>query len=252
MKYFRLNYQETKMKINIIRFQNEKSYKQEYELKFEKFHNRLLDAFVEIKTKIDPTFTFRSGCKSGVCGSCAVKVNGVEKLACKCVANDGDMVEPISKHTMIRDLVCNYDKALSKLEKIEPNIKSKNDVDIFKKDEKRIDRQSDCILCQSCYSSCPVLDYNADFLGPYALTKSYRYIEDKKESNTNSKIEAIQKNGIWDCTLCGNCTIVCPQGIDPKQDISELRNISVINGFSNPNQSFANFNQDFGFNPNNF
>lgn len=240
------------MKINIVRFECGKSYEQQYELKFEKYHNRLLDAFVEIKTKIDPTLTFRSGCKSGVCGSCAVRVNGVEKLACKCVANDCDTIEPILKHTVVRDLVCNYEDALSKLKIIEPNIQSPSNLQISKKDEKKIDKQSDCILCQSCYSACPVLDYNSEFLGPYALTKSYRYIEDKKESQTITKLDAIQKNGIWDCTLCGNCTMVCPQGIDPKADISELRNVSVINGFHNPAQAIGSFGLDFGFNPNNF
>ena len=93
---------------------------------------------------------------------------------------------------------------------------------------------------------------NEKFLGPYALTKSYRYIEDKKEASPISKINAIQTDGVWDCTLCGNCTMVCPQGIDPKNDILMLRNISAMNGFSDPNASLQNFGFDFGFNPNGF
>lgn len=240
------------MKITIQRTQNENKYEQSYNLECEKYHNRLLDALHEIKNKQDASLTFRSGCRSGVCGSCAVRVNGVEKLACKCVINDGDKVEPLANYEVLRDLVVDIEPAENKLKTIQPFIEEQSEAQILKKDEKRIDKQSECILCQSCYSSCPVLQVNPLFLGPYALTKSFRYIEDKKEKNTKSKIEAIQKNGIWDCTLCGNCTMVCPQKIDPKNDILILRNISAIHGFSDPNMSLPSFGLDFGFNPDGF
>lgn len=240
------------MKITISRKSNENKYEQTYELKCEKYHNRLLDALHTIKNKQDASLTFRSGCRSGVCGSCAVRVNGVEKLACKCLIKDGDKIEPLANYEVLRDLVVDIEPVQNKLEKIEPQITRLSDCVITKKDEKRIDKQSECILCQSCYSSCPVLLVNEKFLGPYALTKSYRYVEDKKEALPISKINAIQADGIWDCTLCGNCTMVCPQGIDPKNDILMLRNISAMNGFSDPNASLQNFGFDFGFNPNGF
>ena len=129
---------------------------------------------------------------------------------------------------------------------------------ITKKDEKLIDRQSNCILCQSCFSSCPVYEVNKNFLGPYALTRALRYVEDKKEACPTSTLEKIQNDGIWDCTLCGNCTVVCPQFIDPKTDIMNLRMKSVQNGFEDKSlNSFDNgfdtgFDNFGGFNPNSF
>jgi fumarate reductase iron-sulfur subunit len=95
---------------------------------------------------------------------------------------------------------------------------------------------------------------NKNFKGPFALTKVFRYLKDKKELNQKSKIDIIQKDGIWDCTLCGNCDMVCPQNIQIKNNIVQLRNLSAQFGYNNPN--FVNFNSgfdtNFGFNPNSF
>jgi len=107
--------------------------------------------------------------------------------------------------------------------------------------------QSDCILCGSCYSACPVYAVNEEFLGPpFALTRTWRYVSDRREEDEKSKIETIQTNGVWDCTLCNECTMVCPQGISPKSDIEKLRSKSAMAGYSDPN--FANsFGGGFGF-----
>ena len=136
------------------------------------------------------------------------------------------------------------------------NLDTKSDEVITSDDEKSIDIQSNCILCNSCFSSCPVYEVNQEFLGPFALTRDYRYINDKKELNIKNKIETIQANGIWDCTLCGNCNMVCPAHIDIKGDIMKLRNKSAQFGYNDPNfqNTFSSFdtNLDFGFNPNQF
>ena len=136
---------------------------------------------------------------------------------------------------------------------IDANIES---IQVSQEDVKNIDLQSNCILCNSCYSSCPVYDVNKEFLGPFALTRALRYVNDKKNANRLNIIDSIQTNGVWDCTLCSACTLVCPQGIDPKADIMQLQNISVQNGYSNPytqNFDFNSFGDDFGgFNPNGF
>ena len=95
--------------------------------------------------------------------------------------------------------------------------------------------QSDCILCGSCFSACPVYAVNSEFLGPFALTRSWRYVSDIREQDTQEKIESVQSNGIWDCTLCNECVPVCPQGIAPKQDIAMLRGKSGTMGFMDPN-----------------
>jgi len=216
----------------------------------------LLSILTYIKTKLDNTLSFRSGCRSGVCGSCAIRVNGVEKLACKTHLEDGDIVEPLKNTTIIKDLVVDISSQALCIKKAKANLEKKSNQTITSLDQKNIDLQSNCILCNSCYSSCPVFEVNKDFIGPFALTRAYRYVNDKKEDNTQTKIDAVQKDGIWDCTLCGNCNMVCPERIDIKNDIMMLRNKSAQMGYSDPNiESFDggfNTNMDFGFNPNGF
>lgn len=245
------------MKIKIVRFDiNQQS--QSHEVEYEVSHNRLLEALNEIKTKQDNSLTFRQGCGSGVCGSCAVRVNGIERLACKTHINEHDIVEPIKQAKVIRDLVVDLTHQEKFLNQAKAFLHEYEKNEITKTDEKAIDVQSNCILCQSCFSSCPVYEVNKDFLGPYVLTRVLRYVNDKKEKNVLEKLEAIQSNGIWDCTLCGNCTMVCPQFIDPKTDILNLRTKSYQNGYTDPNLSLntgfdASFGSgDFGFNPNGF
>ena len=245
------------MKINIKRFNKELSSNAQLD-EFNVRKTNLLQALIEIKKEIDQTLTFRCGCRSGVCGSCAVRVNGIEKLACKTNLNENDFIEPINNSNILKDLVVDVSHEtllISKLNlSIDANIES---IQVSQEDVKNIDLQSNCILCNSCYSSCPVYEVNKDFLGPFALTRALRYINEKKNASGANIVSNIQANGIWDCTLCSACTLVCPQGIDPKADIMQLQNISVQNGYDNPNmQTFAygtNFDDDFGgFNPNGF
>ncbi|MEA1914696.1 MAG: 2Fe-2S iron-sulfur cluster-binding protein [Campylobacterota bacterium] len=245
------------MKIQIKR-QDQASLDQEINLveyTFKEFYDEtVLQSLIEIKTNQDATLNFRSGCKSGVCGSCAVMVNGVEKLACKTMVKNGDVLEPLRNAKVIRDLVIDLDYEQQRLTQAHAFLDDKSNDEVTIADEKAIDVQSNCILCQSCYSSCPVYEVNPDFIGPYALTRTLRYVNDKKENNIKKKIDAVQENGVWDCTLCGNCTMVCPQAIDPKMDIINLRNKSAQFGYTDPNMANMNmgFNADFGFNPNGF
>jgi fumarate reductase iron-sulfur subunit len=244
------------MKINIKRFSKDKSFENkvyQYDIK----EDNLLKALYEIKINIDSTLTFRCGCKSGVCGSCVLRVNGIEKLACKTRIKDSDLIEPIRNSNIIKDLVVDVSHETFLIKKTNSFIEENQEIDISQKDVKIIDLQSNCILCNSCYSACPVYDINKDFLGPFALTRALRYINDKKNASSANIVSSIQTNGIWDCTLCSACTLVCPQGIDPKADIMQLQNISVQNDYTNPNlQTFdfgTNFDDDFGgFNPNGF
>jgi fumarate reductase iron-sulfur subunit len=254
------------MKLKIKRFNAELSSEiiiQEFKVKHDE---TILNSLLEIKNTQDKSLTFRCGCKSGVCGSCAIKVNGVEKLACKTHLNEDDLIEPINNTSVIKDLVVDLSFEENLLKTTQTYIHELSTEAITKKDEKLIDRQSNCILCQSCYSSCPVYEVNKEFLGPYALTRALRYVNDKKETSSKDIIDSVQNNGVWDCTLCGNCTMVCPQFIDPKTDIMNLRMKSVQAGYEDKSlQAFGNdFNSGFdvgfdtgfdpsgGFNPNGF
>jgi fumarate reductase iron-sulfur subunit len=244
------------MKINIKRFNSELT-EQNYISEFSTNKSNLLQAIIEIKNTQDNSLTFRCGCKSGVCGSCAIRVNGVERLACKTTLKDNDLIEPIKNCTIIKDLVVDVSHETFLIQRMGLSIIKNNNIDkVTQEDIKKIDLQSNCILCNSCYSSCPVYDVNKSFLGPFALTRALRYVNDKKLENKTSILDSIQTSGIWDCTLCSACTLVCPQNIDPKADIVQLQNISVQNGYTNPyaqDLSFDSFGDDFGgFNPNGF
>lgn len=207
----------------------------------------LLQALYEIKENSDSSLSFDSGCRSMVCGACAVRVNGKEKLACGYKVEDGDVIEPLKAHEVIRDLRVKKSTKLSTIKNAKCYIKEYKEETISEEDEAKSALQSDCILCDSCYSACPVFEVNKNFLGPFALTRAYRYAIDKRESMPKEIIDAIVQNGVWDCTLCGECTLVCPKGIDPKSDIIQLRNISAQYGYMDPN-----FTNNFGFNPNGF
>ena len=242
------------MIINIKRFNKEKSPQESIDT-FEVENTNLLKALIEIKTKKDNSLTFRCGCKSGVCGSCAIRVNGVEKLACKTNISQNDLIEALKNSNILKDLVVNVSHETLLIKKTKSYISEIEEFNISQKDIKNIDLQSNCILCNSCYSSCPVYDVNKEFLGPFALTRALRYVNDKKNAHSLDIVDSIQSNGIWDCTLCSACTLVCPQGIDPKADIMQLQNISVQNGYSNPYTQTMDFGMDFiddfsGFNPN--
>ena len=216
--------------------------------------DNLLSALIQLKAVQNNSLAFRSGCRSGVCGSCAVRVNGVEKLACKTKINDGDDIQPLKNSRIIKDLVVDLSNQERFLSTAKAFLSEKNQETVTSQDEKKIDRESNCILCSSCLSSCPVYEVNENFTGPFALTRAYRYVNDKKESDQKTKIDAVQDNGIWDCTLCGNCNMVCPAHIDIKNDILQLRNKSAQFGYTDPNMANFNmgFDQDFGFNPNGF
>ena len=245
------------MKLKIKRFNQDKNPKidiVEYEVKHDE---TILNSLIEIKTKQDASLAFRCGCKTGVCGSCSIKVNGVEKLACKTHLNENDLIEAINNSKVIKDLVVDLSHEETFLKKSKTYLSKLSNEEISSKDEKLIDLQSTCILCQSCFSSCPVYEVNKEFLGPYTLTRALRYVDDKKEEDKLNILNSIQENGVWDCTLCGNCTLVCPQFIDPKTDILNLRMKSVQNGFEDKSMAlYQDFNMGFdpsgGFNPNGF
>ena len=218
---------------------------EDFEILFES--TTLLKALYHIKNNTDNSLTFSSNCRSGICGTCAVRVNGKEVLACATMVNDGDMVEPLRYHEVERDLKVNKQKARDTLKHSMAWLERSQEVSITKSQVAVTEKQSDCILCDSCYSACPVFEVNPNFIGAFALTRVYRYTADPREADIKASIDAIQTNGIWDCTLCGECTAVCPQGIDPKMDITMLRGTATQFGYSDPNFQAMDFGFGGGF-----
>ena len=206
----------------------------------------LLSVLNEIKTTQDSSLTYASGCRSSVCGSCSMRVNGREVLACAYKIQDGDVIEPLKNVPVIRDLVVDMDKGLDFNLKAKAWLSSISNIKELSQENDKINEiQSDCILCGSCYSACPVYALNGEFLGPFSLTRVWKYVSDVREDDSKEKIDTIQTNGIWDCTLCNECTLVCPQDISSKADIEKLRAKSAMSGYTDP--SFASFGGGFGF-----
>jgi len=238
------------MKIKIARHMGkEVTQKEDIEYEVSLSDATLLEVLNEIKTKQDATLSYSSGCRSSICGSCSMRVNGREVLACAYKVKDGDFVEPMKNSPLIRDLVVDMDRAYefnAKAKAWQSSIKK--GVRLSQENQMLNELQSDCILCGSCYSVCPVYAVNEEFLGPFALTRIWRYVSDKREEEPKEKIDTIQTNGVWDCTLCNECTLVCPQGISSKADIEKLRMRSVASGYSDP--SFAtSFGSSFDGSP---
>jgi fumarate reductase iron-sulfur subunit len=225
------------MQIKINRQSNIES----FEVPFES--TTLLKALYHIKSNQDNTLTFSSNCRSGVCGTCAVRVNGKEVLSCSYKVQEGDLIEPLAYHKVQRDLKVNKEQIRETLRPSTASLQTTQPTVITEEQVHLTEKQTDCILCDSCYSSCPVLEVNPNFIGPFALTRAYRYTADPREGNIQAIIDNVQTNGIWDCTLCGNCTEVCPQGINPKMDITLLRGTASQFGYSDPNFQAM----DFGF-----
>ncbi len=218
---------------------------EEFDLPFES--STLLKALYYIKNNKDNSLTFSSSCRSGVCGACAVRVNGKEVLACSYTVKSDDFIEPLLYHEVQRDLKVNKQKVRETLKTSTAWLQSPKEAIIKEEQVQQTEKQSDCILCNSCYSSCPVLEVNPNFIGPFALTRAYRYTADPREADIKTTIDNIQENGIWDCTLCGKCTEVCPQGIDPKMDITMLRGTASLFGYTDPNFQAMDFGFGSGF-----
>lgn len=229
------------MKINIQRDKKIVSYQ------VKSLDATLLEILDRIKTTIDSSLTFSSGCRSSVCGSCTVLVNGVETLACAYKPKNDDVIKPLKNMPIVRDLVVDMNKAFNfnKIAKAWGLPKTKA-LHVSIEDASRYELQSDCILCSACFSACPVYEINEEFIGPFALTRAWRYVNDTREDNITPIIKAVQKSGIYDCTLCNACIPVCPQAIAPMQDIQMLRNKSAIMGYFDPNFT-NNFNDNLSF-----
>ena len=140
-----------------------------YLLEKQKKSITVLSSLFTIKKKQNRSLAFRSGCKSGVCGSCAIIVNGTEKLACKTMIKDEDVIEPLSNSVIIKDLIVELENQERFLKQSQSFLEQHSSKSISKDDVHKIDIESNCVLCSSCLSSCPIYSVNENFIGPFAL-----------------------------------------------------------------------------------
>jgi succinate dehydrogenase / fumarate reductase iron-sulfur subunit len=226
--------------VKIQRFNPEKDarpYWKEYELEVEP-SDRLLDALHQIKWYQDGTLVFRRSCAHGVCGSDAMTVNNVNRLACKLLMKDLGIkvtVEPLRGFPIIKDLVVDMEPFFDKYRSIKPyfiNYDPPPPVERYQsqKDRERFDDTTKCILCGACTSGCPSYWGNRAFVGPAAIVQAHRFIFDSRDQGANERLEILNdRTGVWRCRTIFNCTEACPRDIKITQAIGEVKKLLLFN-----------------------
>jgi succinate dehydrogenase / fumarate reductase iron-sulfur subunit len=210
----------------------------------------VLDALIKIREDNDGALSLRCSCRSSICGSCAVRINGHAGLACKTQAataiKDGVItVEPAGNMPVIKDLVVNFDGFWDKVMEIDPYLKPEGEepeAEYIASNEAmlHLSNVTACIMCGSCVSDCTVMEVDPTFLGPAALAKAYRFTADPRDGDENgvstSRLEELTKpSGMWDCTRCMECVAACPKGVAPMDRIMAMRDQAIDAGFHNTN-----------------
>ena len=199
----------------------------------------VLEALLKISEEDDPTLSFRRSCRSAICGSCAVTVNGFPKLACSTqilplYKKEGEMtVGPISNHRVIKDLIVDFTPFWDKMAKVLPYLTPTHEPDkgwvIKKEDANIIDRAQKCIMCGCCNAACNSLEIDPNFIAPAACAKAWRFVGDVREGNRKKRLERLsEEHGIWDCVRCVNCTQYCPKDVSPLEAIERLRSKAIL------------------------
>lgn len=189
-------------------------------------NERLLDALVQIKRFQDGSLGFRKSCAHGVCGSDAMRINGKDGLACKTlvkevVEKDGDTVtvEPLRYLPVQRDLIVDQSDFFEKYKSVKPFLINDEKVvaqERLQSQQERLvyDDTTNCILCASCYSACPVLEQRPTFIGPAAISQAFRFIADSRDRGLDERLHLLDnEDGVWPCENHFKCTQCCPRSI---------------------------------------
>ncbi len=194
----------------------------------------VLDALIKIKNEIDSTLTFRRSCREGICGSCAMNINGTNTLACTKACEDlkGDVrIYPLPHLPVIKDLVPDLTHFYAQYASVRPWLTTRAPPPAgserlqSKHEQEKIDRPSACILCACCSTSCPSYWWNSDrYLGPAALLAAYRWIIDSRDDMKAERLDALEDPfSLYRCHTIMNCTEACPKDLNPAKAIGEIK-----------------------------
>jgi succinate dehydrogenase / fumarate reductase iron-sulfur subunit len=198
--------------------------------------DRVLDAIMQVKRLQDAGLAFRKSCAHGVCGSDAMRINGMERLACKTLiqdvtASDNGIIriEPLRGFPIERDLMVNQETFFDKYRSVKPFLI--NDEPVTGKERlqspeqrKAFDDASNCILCSACFSACPVMERNARFLGPGTIVQAARFLDDSRDKGFEHRLPVLDTpDGVWPCENHFQCTRVCPRGIKVTKLINQTK-----------------------------
>jgi succinate dehydrogenase / fumarate reductase iron-sulfur subunit len=193
----------------------------------------LLEALLHIQDDQDGTLSFRYSCRGAVCGSCAMRVNGKDVLACRTHVDDllekPALIEPHPLFPVIRDLIVDISTFFYHYRKIEPYLQGRpvSPQSEYRMEEERckeIDVYINCILCGICFGTCPAFEKDPEFLGPAMLAKAYRFLVDPRDRRNEEILRAVDhQQGVWGCKTVFNCVKVCPKQVPPTNAIVKMR-----------------------------
>jgi succinate dehydrogenase / fumarate reductase, iron-sulfur subunit len=197
----------------------------------------VLDGLIWIKNKIDPTLTFRRSCREGVCGSCAMNIDGTNTLACTKDMRDirgAVKIYPLPHMPVVKDLVPDLTEFYAQQASIKPWLQTESVTPEKEWKQSHLDREKldglyECILCACCSTSCPSYWWNSDrYLGPAALLQSYRWIIDSRDEAGGERLDDLEDPfRLYRCHTIMNCTKACPKGLNPAQAIAQIKKLLV-------------------------
>jgi succinate dehydrogenase / fumarate reductase iron-sulfur subunit len=198
----------------------------------------VLDALIKIKGEEDATLTFRRSCREGICGSCAMNMDGKNGLACTTAIEDlkGEVrITPLPHMEVIKDLVPDFTHFYAQYASIEPWLKTKTPTPSGKErlqspaEREQLDGLYECILCACCSTACPSYWWNSDkFLGPAILLQAYRWLADSRDEMAGERLDQLEDPfRLYRCHTIMNCANVCPKGLNPAKAIAETKKMLV-------------------------
>jgi succinate dehydrogenase / fumarate reductase, iron-sulfur subunit len=197
----------------------------------------VLDAIIWIKSKVDSTLTFRRSCREGICGSCAMNIDGTNTLACTKGMDEisgAVKIYPLPHMPVVKDLVPDLTRFYAQHASIQPWLKTdtpqpEHEWRQTPTDRAKLDGLYECILCACCSTSCPSYWWNSErYLGPAALLQAQRWIKDSRDEATGERLDDLEDPfRLYRCHTIMNCAKACPKGLNPAKAISEIKNMLI-------------------------
>ena len=197
----------------------------------------ILDGIIWIKSKIDPTLTFRRSCREGICGSCAMNIDGTNTLACTKGMDEvtgAVKIYPLPHMPVVKDLVPDLTRFYAQHASIEPWLKTttpapEKEWGQTPQDRAKLDGLYECILCACCSTSCPSYWWNGDrYLGPAALLQAYRWLIDSRDEATGERLDNVEDPfRLYRCHTIMNCAKACPKGLNPAKAIASIKQMMI-------------------------
>jgi succinate dehydrogenase / fumarate reductase iron-sulfur subunit len=204
----------------------------------------VLDALEFAKAEVDGTISFRRSCRSAICGSCSMNINGVTGLACKTPlrdvmrADNSVKIDPMPNFEPLRDMVVHMDPFWDKYARLKPYLQpADKDEDhererrVSPEDMKKLVAVANCVMCATCYALCPVVSVDPSFAGPAAIAYAYRFIEDTRDGKQKERVAQISDDYLWLCAHCYACSY-CPKHVDPHDRIIDTKRRSIQVGLT--------------------